>query len=91
MPPAQAQAGDSQPLSIYLLSDGTCEVRGQNLPCSDAPIYIRDVLKIGKEAKFSILARGTPPYESTAALFEALRDAGFKYKIGYVNVQESEQ
>jgi biopolymer transport protein ExbD len=85
------QAEHSTPLKIYLLADGTCKVRFKTMACQDVPTYMRDVLKVSDTVQFSLIARGKPSYEAFTSLFEALGHAGFKGKMGIVDLTDMKE
>jgi hypothetical protein len=67
-------------LQIYVLQEkAQCEVRGKTMACTDVGNHIIKVLNVKPDSAFTISARGSPPYESFAALVEGMGRAGFKF------------
>lgn len=79
---------EPEPLTLYLLGDGRCEIRSWELACSDVQSYLHDVLKITRGTPVNLQVRGTHSYEGMEAMMKDLEKAGIK--LGYVNTRESE-
>jgi biopolymer transport protein ExbD len=85
---SKAPITEPEPLTLYLLGDGRCEVRSWELACADVQTYLHDVLKVTRGTPVSLEFRGTRSYEGMADMMEDLGKAGFK--LGYVHTSESE-
>jgi hypothetical protein len=74
------------PVRIRVLSDDTCLVH-------EVPILYRDVgaklreLGTPSDANIHVNAENGAKYEAIASTFESLKRAGFKFKVGTVNVR----
>ena len=89
--PAEDRSVRTESVTISLLSGGRCEVLSKEMACPDVPTYMRDTLKMDGAVQVSLIAQGKPTYDETMALFEALGRAGFKGKVGIVDVADMEK
>ena len=69
------------------VSAETCVIGNLELPCSDVGAKLRE-LGTPLDAHIDLSGHSHTSYEAIRAAIESLRRAGFKFKIGYVNVQE---
>jgi len=64
----------------------TCLIHNLDVPCSDVGAKLRE-LGTPLDAHIQLSGHTHSGYKPTSAAIESLRRAGFKLKIGYVNVQ----
>ena len=69
------------------ISGETCLIGNLDVPCSDVGAKLRE-LGTPLDAHIDLSGHSHTSYEAIRAAIESLRRAGFKFKIGYVNVQE---
>ena len=69
------------------VSAKSCVIGRLELPCSDVGAKLRE-FGTPLDAHIDLSGHSHSSYEATHAAIESLRRAGFKFKIGYVNVQE---
>jgi len=69
------------------ISAETCLIGKLGVPCSDVGAKL---LELGTplDAHIDLTGHSHTGYEATRAAIESLRRAGFKLKMGYINVQE---
>jgi hypothetical protein len=69
------------------ISAKTCVIGSLQLPCGDVGAKLRE-LGTPLDAHIELSGHSHTRYEATRAVFESLQRAGFKFKMGYVNVHE---
>jgi len=69
------------------ISAETCLIGNLEVPCSDVGAKLRE-LGTPLDAHIDLSGHSHSGYEATRAVIESLRRAGFKLKMGYINVQE---
>ena len=69
------------------ISAETCVIGNLELPCGDVGAKLRE-LGTPLDAHIDLSGHSHTSYEAMRAAIESLRRAGFKLKMGYVNVQE---
>ena len=69
------------------VSEKTCVICNFELPCSDVGTKLRE-LGTPLDAHIDLSGHSHTSYEAMRAAIESLRSAGFKLKMGYINVQE---
>jgi hypothetical protein len=68
------------------ISAETCQIGKLDVACSDVGAKL---LELGTplDAHIHVIGDSHASYSATSAALESLRSAGFKLKIGYINVQ----
>jgi hypothetical protein len=69
-----------------LVSAETCLIDNLNVPCSDVGENLRK-LRVPLDAHIHLSGDKRMTYSATSAALESLRRAGYKLKMGYVNVR----
>ena len=69
------------------VSAETCVIGNLELPCSGVGAKLRE-LGTPLNAHIDLSGHSHTSYEAVRAATESLRRAGFKLKMGYINVQE---
>lgn len=72
--------------TYVLVAAETCKIGNLSVPCSDVGAKLRE-LGTPLDADIHLRADPKAKYEAVSAAIASLRDAGFKLKMGYINVQ----
>ena len=75
-------------VGVRVLSDDTCLVYELHVPCRDAGAKLRE-LGTPSNVTIHISAEKDAKYEAVASTLDSLKRAGFKVKLGYINVRTS--
>jgi hypothetical protein len=78
-------AQPEQAVDIHI-SGETCLIGNLDVPCSDVGAKLRE-LGTPLNAHLHLIGDTRTSYKATSAAMESLRRAGFKLKMGYMNVQ----
>lgn len=84
--PSSAAAQTKTPVVIRISSD-TCRVVGLSVPCGEIGSKLRE-MGIPSDTDIHLEPDSQAPYEAISALLESLQRAGFKFKLGTVNVRD---
>jgi hypothetical protein len=68
------------------VSAETCLVGNLDISCSDVGAKLRE-LGTPLDAQIHVIGDAHASYKATSAALQSLRSAGFKLKVGYINVQ----
>ena len=79
--------GQTKATVHIFVSAENCVIGNLELPCSGVGERLRE-LGTPLDAPIDISGHSHSSYEAMSALLDSLRRAGFKFKMGYVNVRE---